>query len=70
MARDFPTGTVTFLFTDVEGSMRLWEEAHERANEALARHDEIIEGVVGRHSSVLAPRAWPRAVTLCVDEHP
>jgi class 3 adenylate cyclase len=30
-----PTGTVTFLFTDVEGSTRLWDEHHEAMPAAL-----------------------------------
>ncbi len=37
-----PTGTVTFLFTDIEGSTRLWEEAPDRMEGVLARHDEIL----------------------------
>jgi hypothetical protein len=35
-----PTGTVTFLFTDIEGSMRMWEQNASAMQEALARHDE------------------------------
>ena len=38
-----PTGTVTFLFTDLEGSTRLWEDYPETMKEALARHDALIE---------------------------
>jgi len=34
-----PTGTITFLFTDIEGSTRLWEEHPNTMREALARHD-------------------------------
>jgi predicted ATPase/class 3 adenylate cyclase len=44
-----PTGTVTFLFTDVEGSTRLWEAAPDAMRTALARHDEIVRGVIGQH---------------------
>ena len=43
---DLPTGTVTFLFTDIEGSTRLWERYPEAMSEALARHDEILRAVV------------------------
>jgi class 3 adenylate cyclase len=35
---DLPTGTVTFLFTDVEGSTRLLHEHGERYAEMLAEH--------------------------------
>ncbi len=40
-----PSGTVTFLFSDVEGSTQLWESHTEAMREALRRHDEIL-----RHS--------------------
>ena len=33
---ELPTGTVTFLFTDIEGSTRLWEEHPEAMKSALA----------------------------------
>ena len=38
----FPSGTVTLLFTDVEGSIRLWEADREAMAEASARHDRIV----------------------------
>jgi predicted ATPase/class 3 adenylate cyclase len=41
-----PTGTVTFLFTDIEGSTRLWEQEPERMRPALARHDAIARSAV------------------------
>jgi len=41
-----PSGTVTFLFTDVEGSTRLWETDAEGMRLALARHDEILRSAV------------------------
>ncbi|MES2461561.1 MAG: tetratricopeptide repeat protein [Armatimonadota bacterium] len=37
-----PAGTVTFLFTDIEGSTRLWEEYPEEMTGALARHDALL----------------------------
>jgi predicted ATPase/class 3 adenylate cyclase len=47
--RGLPTGTVTFLFTDVEGSTRLWERGPEAMSKALAHHDELLrEGVEAR----------------------
>jgi predicted ATPase/class 3 adenylate cyclase len=44
-----PTGTVTFLFTDIEGSTRLWEEHREAMERALARHDEIMRVALESH---------------------
>ncbi len=44
-----PAGTVTFLFTDVEGSTRLWEEHPQAMREALARHDALVADAVQRH---------------------
>lgn len=36
------TGTWTFLFTDIEGSSKLWDEKPEAMRKALARHDELL----------------------------
>ena len=44
-----PTGTVTFLFTDIEGSTKLWERSPEGMRLALARHDEILRQAVDEH---------------------
>ena len=40
---ELPSGTVTFLLTDVEGSTALWEQAPEAMRAALARHDALFE---------------------------
>ncbi len=52
-----PTGTVTFLFTDMEGSTRLWDEFPAAMNEALTRHDEILAGVAEAHDGYVFSRA-------------
>jgi len=41
-----PSGTVTLLFTDVEGSTKLWEAEPEAMAEALRRHDEILRRAI------------------------
>src|SRR6478672_12951794 len=46
---ELPSGTVTFLFTDVEGSTRLWEEHPDAMQQALARHDEIVRAAISAH---------------------
>ena len=46
MAGDRPTGTVTFLFTDIEGSTKLWEDHRAALQAALARHDELLRRAV------------------------
>ncbi len=49
-----PSGTVTFLFTDIEGSTRLWEHDGARMSQALAAHDAIARRAVeSRHGSVV-----------------
>ena len=50
---DLPTGTVTFLFTDLEGSTRLWEQHPEAMRDALARHDEILREAVEKRDGVV-----------------
>jgi predicted ATPase/class 3 adenylate cyclase len=48
-----PSGTVTFLFTDVEGSTRLLEElGAERYAEVLARHRSVVRAAVAEHDGV------------------
>ncbi len=44
-----PTGTVTFLFTDIEGSTRLWERDAGAMQAALDRHDAILREAIGEH---------------------
>jgi len=52
-----PTGTVTFVFTDVVGSTALWEEAPEPMRAAMARHDALVEGaVIAAGGTVVRPR--------------
>src|SRR5215207_7851027 len=41
-----PSGTVTFLFTDIEGSTKLWERSPQAMQRALARHDQILRDAV------------------------
>jgi len=48
-----PTGTVTFLFTDIEGSTRLWESAPDAMRGALARHDELLKATMEAHGGYL-----------------
>jgi predicted ATPase/class 3 adenylate cyclase len=50
---DLPTGTVTFLFTDVQGSTRLLHEmGPEGYGEALAEHRRIVRDSVAAHGGV------------------
>jgi class 3 adenylate cyclase len=44
-----PAGTVTFLFTDIEGSTRLWEQHPEAMRAALARHDALLTAGIQQH---------------------
>ena len=48
-AHDLPTGTVTFLFTDIESSTRLWDEYPEAMQDALVRHDAILRDTIESH---------------------
>src|SRR3954463_9486470 len=50
---ELPTGTVTFLFTDIEGSTRLWEQYPEAMSVALARHDALLIAGIQRHGGAV-----------------
>src|SRR5258706_4971323 len=54
---NLPTGTVTFLFTDIEGSSQLWNQHPDVMLHVMARHDELVEGAVQQHHGmVVRPR--------------
>ncbi|MEO8346217.1 MAG: tetratricopeptide repeat protein [Betaproteobacteria bacterium] len=46
---DLPIGTVTFLFTDIEGSTELWEHQPVEMGVSLARHDMLVREAIGRY---------------------
>lgn len=49
MSSSLPAGTVTFLFTDIEGSTQLWERFPQAMPAALARHDELLRDTIEAH---------------------
>jgi len=49
---ELPTGTVTLLLADVEGSTRLWESQPDDMTAALARLDQVLSDVVAGHDGV------------------
>src|SRR5438045_654220 len=49
-SRALPTGVVTFLLTDIEGSTRLWEREPDAMRQALARHDAVVAACVRRQN--------------------
>jgi predicted ATPase/class 3 adenylate cyclase len=48
-----PSGTVTFLFTDIEGSTALWERDQEAMSAAVDRHVAILRDAVATHEGTL-----------------
>ena len=51
---ELPSGTVTFLFTDIEGSTKLWEQYPEEMKAALAKHDSILkEAIESNHGHII-----------------
>ncbi|HJZ47684.1 MAG TPA: adenylate/guanylate cyclase domain-containing protein [Roseiflexaceae bacterium] len=50
---DLPTGMVTFLFTDIEGSTRLWERYPDEMPAALGRHDSILHQAIADQEGVV-----------------
>src|SRR5215510_5563480 len=49
MAVQPPSGTVTFLLTDLEGSTRMWEQDPAAMKTAMVRHDELLEKTISAH---------------------
>src|SRR5262249_37294545 len=50
---NLPSGTVTFLFTDVEGSTQLWEEQPDTMRLALARHDALLRVAIETNEGIV-----------------
>ena len=54
---DLPTGTITYLFTDVEGSTPLWQQHPNEMKSVMARHDSLIMSTVEANGgTVVRPR--------------
>jgi class 3 adenylate cyclase len=49
---DFPSGTVTFLFTDIEGSTALWERNRQAMAQAVERHIALLDAAIHAHGGV------------------
>ena len=52
-AGDPPSGVVTFLFTDIEGSTRRWEADADAMRAALMAHDEVLRTAIEAHGGFL-----------------
>ena len=50
---DLPSGTVTFLFTDIVGSTGLWDQDPDSMRQALVRHEDLVNAGVEQHGGVL-----------------
>ena len=48
-----PTGTVTFLFTDIEGSTARWETQRDAMEAALERHDDLLRKAIEGHGGIV-----------------
>ena len=49
---DLPTGTVTFLFTDIEGSTALWERDRGAMQTAVDRHLDLLDTAIASHHGI------------------
>ena len=48
-----PIGTVTFVFTDVEGSTKAWESSPDKTRAAFQLHDEIATRIIEHHHGAI-----------------
>jgi predicted ATPase/class 3 adenylate cyclase len=51
--QNLPTGTVTYLFTDIEGSTKLWESHAQAMRESLGQHDTLLRTIVTEHGGTV-----------------
>ena len=65
-----PTGTVTFLFTDIEGSTKRWEQYPQQMQAALQRHDTLLKGAIENNGGYIfktmgaSPRTFLRPIRM------
>jgi class 3 adenylate cyclase len=52
MVSGLPTGTVTLLLADVEGSTRLWQSQPEEMTAAVGRFNQVVSDVIAAHGGV------------------
>ena len=74
---ELPTGTVTFLFTDIEGSTALWERDRNAMQAAVGQHFSLLRQAIESHGGVLfktvgdaaqaAFSSAPHAVAVALD---
>src|SRR5712692_2519180 len=48
--RALPTGTVTFLLTDIESSTQRWERSPDAMKQAMVAHDELLSRAIPQHA--------------------
>src|SRR5215217_7787537 len=69
-----PSGTVTFLFTDIEGSTALWERDRHAMADAVDRHLHLLRAEIEAHDGVLFKTVGTRSrlpfLTLPVPSRP
>lgn len=66
LTMELPTGTITFLFTDIEGSSKLWEQHPEAMSAALAQHNALLRRVIEAHRGYIF-KLWGDAVYAAFD---
>jgi class 3 adenylate cyclase len=69
MSSNLPTGTVTCLFKDIEGSTHLWEQHPEAMKPALARHDALLHQVVESHGGQVVKTTGDGLLAAFSDAH-
>jgi class 3 adenylate cyclase len=66
---ELPTGVVTFVFTDIESSTRLWEQYPQAMRAALACHDAIVRLAIEAHEGVIFGTAGDAFYAAFKDAH-
>lgn len=62
-----PSGIVTFMFTDIEGSSAKWDRAKDRMATAIERHDSLFEQAIGDHAGSLVKKMGDGLMAVFAD---